>query len=98
MSMKEEVRNMKLSAPEMASSAAEVRDRALQLAAEKLEAEKEAVFAENAKDLAAAEAAGVAPAIRKRLKFNEEKLADVLAGIRILIGLPDPVGKVSLDR
>ena len=27
MSMKEEVRNMKLSAPEMASSAAEVRDR-----------------------------------------------------------------------
>ena len=40
MSMKEEVRKMKLEAPAMASSPGAMRNRALELAAEKLEAEK----------------------------------------------------------
>lgn len=34
----------------------------------------------------------------KRLAFDEGKLADSISGIRQLISLPDPVGKVTLAR
>ena len=98
MSIKEEVRKMKLDAASMAASSNEQRNRALENAAEKLRAHAAEVFEENEKDLAAAKEAGIAPAVMKRLKFNEDKLNDVLAGIRQLGSLPDPLGKVSLAR
>ena len=46
----------------------------------------------------AAEESGVAKAVIKRLIFSEAKLRDAIAGIRQMIGLPDPVGKVTLNR
>ena len=46
----------------------------------------------------AAEEAGIAPAVMKRLKFDEHKLEDVTAGIQELIKLPDPLSKVQLAR
>ena len=98
MSIKEDVRNMKQSAPYLAASSAEVRNRALAIAAEKLRQNADAVFAENHKDLEAAAANGVAPAIVKRLKFDEGKLKDVLAGISQLISLSDPLGKTTIAR
>ena len=98
MSIRDEVRKMKQDAPYLAASSNEQRNHALRIAAEKLKNNAAAIFAENAKDLAAAEEAGIAPAVMKRLKFNEGKLADVLAGIEQLTGLPDPLGKVSLAR
>lgn len=98
MSIREEVLKMKQDAPHLAASSNEQRNTALTIAGEKLKSNAEAVFAENAKDMAAAEEAGIAPAVMKRLKFNEDKLADVLAGIDQLIGLPDPLRKTSLAR
>ena len=41
---------------------------------------------------------GISPAVVKRLKFDEGKLSDVLSGIEQLIGLEDPLEKVSLAR
>ncbi len=40
----------------------------------------------------------VSPAVKKRLKFDEGKLRDVIAGIHQLISLPDPLGRDLLHR
>jgi glutamate-5-semialdehyde dehydrogenase len=98
MKIKEEAKKMKLAAPKAASSSIEIRNQALEKIAESLQAHTAEIFAANQEDLAAAEADHVAPAVKKRLKFDEGKLSDVLSGIRQLISLPDPLGKVQLHR
>lgn len=98
MQIKEEAAKMKLASPEMAASSAEVRNRALTLIADALEAQKENVFAANAEDLARAEEDGIAPSIAKRLKYDEVKMRDSIEGLLQLASLPDPVGKVLLNR
>ncbi len=98
MNIKEEARKMKLAAPKAANTSSEIRNQALAAIADSLEAHAEEIFAANQEDLAAAEENGIAAAVKKRLKFDEGKLADVLSGIRQLISLPDPLGKVQLHR
>lgn len=97
-SMKEIAVKMKMAAPMLAVSSCEQRDNALRTVKEALIANKEAIFEANHKDMEAAETNGVAPAVMKRLKFNEGKLADVCNGIEQLLTLEDPLGKVSLAR
>ena len=98
MGIREEVLNMKQDAPALAASSEEVRNRALQAAADALIAHQAEIFAANAEDMAYAKESGVSPAVQKRLKFDEGKLKDVVDGIEMLIGLPDPLGKVQLNR
>ena len=98
MGIREDARRMKLDAPALAASSAEGRNRALEAVAEGLRANADAIFAANAQDLAAADEAGVAAPVKKRLRFDEGKLADVLGGIEQLVRLPDPLGAVTLDR
>ena len=89
---------MKLESPLVAATPVEVRNDALARIRASLLAHKDEIFAANAADLAAADEAGVAPAVVKRLRFDEHKLADVCAGIDDTIALPDPVGSVLLKR
>ena len=98
MIVKDEVRKMKLVAPMVAATDNETRCKALSIVAERLQENAEAIYAENKKDLEAAAENGVADSIVKRLKFNEAKMKDVIAGIRQLITLEDPIGRVTLDR
>lgn len=98
MVVRDEVRKMKSVAPLVAAMSNEARCKALEKVAEKLVENQDAIFAENKKDLDAAAENGVADAVVKRLKFNEGKLKDVVAGIKQLITLEDPIGKVTLDR
>ncbi|MBR2189017.1 MAG: glutamate-5-semialdehyde dehydrogenase [Eubacterium sp.] len=98
MDIREEARRMKLDAPKMAASSAEVRNAALEAAAEALEARREEIFAANRADMEAAEAAGISGAVMKRLKFDEGKLQDVIRGIGQLAQLPDPLSRVTLKR
>ena len=98
MKIREEVRKMKKDAPFLAASSIETRNKALELIAENLKAHKEEIFCENKRDLEEAEKNGISPAVVKRLKFDEGKLSDVLSGIEQLIGLEDPLEKVSLAR
>ena len=91
-------REMKLASPEVAATSTETRNAALAAIKEALAANAAAIFEANEADLAAAEESGVAPAIVKRLKFDQHKLDDVCAGIDDLIKLADPVGAVLLDR
>lgn len=89
---------MKLENPILAATQVEMRNAALEKIRTALLADKQAIFAANAEDLAAAEEAGVAVPVVKRLRFDEGKLADVCAGITDLIALPDPVGRTLLAR
>ena len=91
-------REMKLASPEVAATSAEVRNAALAAIRDALASHASEIFQANEADLAAAEADGVAPAIVKRLKFDQHKLDDVIAGINDTIGLADPIGSVLLDR
>lgn len=98
MNIKDEAKKMKLAAPQLAAASMEQRNHALGLVADTLRAHADEIFAANEKDMAAADDLGVAPAVQKRLKFNADKLQDVLNGIGQLIALPDPLGKTSLAR
>ena len=90
MNMKEEAAKMKQCAPDMAASSFETRNRALALIAEGLENNRAAIFEANAQDLAAAAENNIAPAIVKRLKYDETKMRDSVEGLRQLMTLPDP--------
>ena len=96
--VEEMARQMKESSAEMAASAVEVRNQALIVIRDALREHAEEIFAENKKDMDAAAEAGIAEAVVKRLKFDEHKLADVCAGLDMLRDLPDPLGRVTLNR
>ena len=74
----------------------ETRNRALAAIADALTAEKEKIFEANRKDLE--EGASLPGPILGRLKFDDHKLQDVAAGIRGMISLEDPVGKILFRR
>lgn len=74
------------------------KDAALLAMAAALKAEAPRIFAANREDLGAAKASGLPEPIQKRLLFDEAKLAEVLAGLEALAGLPDPAGRVLEAR
>ena len=97
-SMKEIAAKMKMAAPQLAVSSHEQRNKELKAVKEALLLNKEVIFEANHKDMDAAAANNIAPAVMKRLKFDEGKLADVCGGIDQLVSLEDPLGKLSLAR
>lgn len=98
MNMKTLTQDMKMKEPLLASSPVSKRNQALQNILDALPQHKEEIFQANAEDIAEAKENGVAPAIQKRLVFNEDKLSSLLDGLRQLIALPDPLGKTTLRR
>lgn len=98
MNIKEITQKMKEAAPQVAASSVDMRNAVLGKVADSLVANRDKIFAANEEDMEAAKAAGVAAPVQKRLKFNEGKLNDVVSGIKQLITLPDPVGKIQLER
>lgn len=72
------------------------KNRALEAVAESLLSNKEAIFKANEEDIARSESEGLDKPLLKRLSFNEHKLNDVVDGIRSLMTLDDPVGKLKL--
>lgn len=98
MDIRTEVKKMKKDSPAMAALSLETRNQALAAVAAALSAQKEEIFSANREDMEAAAQAGIAPAVMKRLKFDEHKLADVLAGIEELKNLPDPLSQIQLAR
>lgn len=98
MDIRAEARQMKLQAPVLAATSVEERNAALLAIAGALEEKKDEIFAANHEDMEAADKNLVSPAVKKRLKFDEGKLRDVIAGIHQLISLPDPLGRDLLHR
>lgn len=74
----------------------EQKDAALTAIADALNAQKDKIIEANNEDLRNAEAADLAKPLLKRLRFADEKIADVTDGILSLKTLEDPVGKTTL--
>lgn len=64
----------------------------LRAMADRLEARAAIIKAENAKDLAAGQQAGLSKAMLDRLTLDDKRIADMARGIREVADLPDPVG------
>ncbi|MCQ2403774.1 MAG: glutamate-5-semialdehyde dehydrogenase [Lentisphaeria bacterium] len=92
MSTLELARKAKLASIPLSDTAVELRNRALLAMAEALQERASEIVAANQIDLEAS--AELGDALRKRLVFNDKKLADVVAGLKALAGLPDPIGRV----
>lgn len=98
MTIKEQAAKMKLDSSKMSATTLENRNNALKAIADALTANKEYIIKANEADLLKAEEDGLTAPVLKRLKFNEDKINDVVKGIKDLIGLPDPLGKVLMKR
>jgi glutamate-5-semialdehyde dehydrogenase len=78
----------------LAAMPSAARAAALHRAADRLEAAGPAILAANAQDLAAGEARGLTGALLDRLALDQARLAAMVAGVRAVADLPDPVGQV----
>lgn len=79
-------------------SDADARNRALLSMAEALISHQEEIFAANEIDLQDAEKDHLAAPLLHRLKFGEEKLNQVVLGLKDLAQMEDPIGKTTLAR
>ena len=70
---------------------------ALNKIAEALYSNKERIFKANSEDIERSTAENLAMPLIKRLRFDEKKLTEVINGIKSLINLEDPIGKVLLS-
>ena len=85
----------------ISTSTLDERNRALEAVAQGLEQAKDRILAANAEDLRLARAAlqrgELSSSLIERLKLSPEKLASIVAGVRAVVPLPDPVNRV-LER
>jgi glutamate-5-semialdehyde dehydrogenase len=85
----------------MVSASAEQRNRALEAVAQGLERATPKILEANAQDVKEAQAAvlhgELTGVLVDRLKLSPTKLASMIAGVRAVAALPDPIGRV-LDR
>jgi len=84
----------KAAAPALAGASTLTKNAALQGMAAALDGAHATVLAANEKDLAAARADGVSPALLDRLTLTPERLAAIANALRDLMALTDPVGQV----
>ena len=82
---------------EISVSSLETRNAALSAMACLLSEQKEEIFAANRLDLDAAKAENLSIPLLHRLVFGEEKLNQVIKGLKALSNLPDPIGKTQLS-
>ncbi|MGI6108310.1 MAG: glutamate-5-semialdehyde dehydrogenase [Eubacteriaceae bacterium] len=75
----------------------ETRQQALTKIAEKLRANEQMILQANEKDLKRSEQEGLAAPLMKRLRFDDHKLADVIAGIESLKELDNPIGDITMQ-
>lgn len=75
----------------LAVATSELKNKALNEIIKGLEKNKDEIIKANKEDLDRSEKENLAMPLLKRLKFDEEKIDDVIQGIKSLIALDDPV-------
>ncbi len=78
----------------LASLSTDVKNRALNLMADRIEAEAELIKQENLRDLEAGEERGLSKAMLDRLLLNNRRIKAMADGLREIASLPDPVGEI----
>lgn len=79
----------------MAKADTGAKNRALSLIAAAIRREADALRTANQKDLEAARANGLAPAMLDRLTLSDKAIATMAEGLEQIVALPDPIGEVS---
>lgn len=79
----------------MAAASTAAKNTALRRLAALIRAERAALQAENAKDLAAAEAAGLAAPMVDRLRLTDAVVEQMAEGCEQVAALPDPIGEMT---
>ena len=82
---------------EMAELTTEIKNQALLNIADAIEKNKEKIFEANKTDLEQAQD-NVSPSVFNRLKLDENKIRDMIQGIRDVVKLEEPIGKTLLAR
>ncbi|GGA56488.1 gamma-glutamyl phosphate reductase [Nitratireductor aestuarii] len=90
-------RNARAAARPLATASTEQKNKALLGMAAALESRTAEILAENAKDMAHGEAAGLTSAVLDRLKLDEKRVAAIAQGIREIAALADPVGSLIAE-
>lgn len=86
------LKSAKKCAPSLAAADTELKNKALCAMADALEAACDEILAENAKDMAAA--THLSQSMLDRLALNAERIHSMADGIRQVVQLPDPVGRI----
>ena len=99
MSLQEQIHDIatraRTASDRLAELGAREKDAWLLCCARRLEAAREAILHENERDLEEARAKGVAEPLVNRLALSEGKWNDMIAGLRDVAKLPDPVGAIE---
>jgi glutamate-5-semialdehyde dehydrogenase len=85
-------------ARQLAVESTETKNRAIEAIASALAAAADEILAANAADCSSAAADGIPKPLYNRLKLDEAKLRDAIAGVRDIGKLSDPVGAVQIHR
>ena len=85
----------KAAAPALAKATRGTKDHALTALAARLRAEIPRILEANAKDLAAAEAAGLTAASLDRLRLDPKRIEAMARGVDEVRALPDPIGAID---
>ncbi|MED4988107.1 glutamate-5-semialdehyde dehydrogenase [Geobacillus sp. NFOSA3] len=72
----------------------EEKNEALTRIAEALIKQKEWILQENEKDVALGKEQGLSPALIDRLQLTNERIEQIVDGVRQVAGLPDPIGEI----
>ena len=95
-------KNAKNASLKIADLSTEIKNKALLKIAEKIESAKDGIFEANKVDLEAArvlvEEGKLSKSTFNRLAFNENKMRDMIAGIKDVAKLDDPINKKLLVR
>ena len=96
--IRELARNARVASRRTAALGTREKNAWLLRAAERLETARERILAENAADVHEATAKGVAEPMLRRLELGAGKWRDMIAGLRAVAALPDPIGEISQLR
>src|SRR5204863_9990915 len=86
-------RNARRAAQQLATVSGVTKIAALNRIATAIRANKQQLINANAKDIAAAQKAELAPALIERLKLNEKRVESMASGVEQIAGQVDPVGQ-----
>lgn len=102
MSLQEQIHDIatraRTASDRLAELGAREKDAWLLRCADRLEAEREEILRENERDLEEARVKGVAEPLLNRLALSQGKWNDMIAGLRDVAKLPDPVGAIEDSR
>ena len=97
MNFEEIAKNSKIASLKMADLTTEIKNKALLNIALELEKHCNEIFEANKTDLEQAKEI-VSTSVYNRLKLDENKMRDMIQGIRDVVNLPEPIGKTLLAR